>query len=111
MPPQPMKGVAMTIQSLPKSDRISQFTLARFVKLSNQIANLKAEQSALEQQLTYALESGAEVESGNHAAKLRTTERRSVQWKAVVIRLKSEGYARRVLASTKPKTYVKLIVR
>ena len=72
---------------------------------------LKAEQLALEQQLTSDLANGAEVESGAHIAELRTTERRSVQWKAVVERLKGAGYARRVLSATKPKSYTKLIVR
>jgi len=49
--------------------------------MANQIDALKAEQSALEQQLITALHSGAVVEPGNHTAKLRTTERRNVSWK------------------------------
>jgi len=72
---------------------ITQFDLARYVTMANQIDALKAEQSVLEQQLITALHSGAVVEPGNHTAKLRTTERRNVSWKKVVIRLKSEGYA------------------
>ena len=100
----------MTIQTLPESNRISQFTLARFVKLSNQIAELKAEQADFEFALTAALGNGAQVEQGTHVANLKVTERRNVQWKSVVIRLKGEGYTRRVLSSTKPKTYVRLIV-
>lgn len=101
----------MTISTLPKVQTVSQFSLARFVKLSNQLEALKAEQADLEQSLTAALGNGFKVEPGNHAAELRTTERRSVQWKAVVIRLKSEGYARKVLSATKPKQFIKLIVR
>jgi len=101
----------MTVQTLPKSDRISQFTLARFVKLSNQIAELKAEQANFEYALTAALGNGCEVESGIHNAQLKTTERRNVQWKSVVIRLKGEGYASQVLSSTKPETFIKLLVR
>ena len=37
-------------------------------------------------------------------------ERRSVAWKAVVERELGEDYARRVLAATKPETYVSLAV-
>ena len=101
----------MTINTLPKSNQISQFTLARFAKIANQIDALKAEQSALEHQLTTALDSGAVVEPGNHTAQLKTSERRNVSWKSVVERLKGAGYVRKVLSATKPKSYTKLIVR
>ncbi len=93
------------------SHSISQFQLAHYATLANQIEALKAEQSALEHQLTASLDSGAVVEPGNHTAKLRTTERRNVSWKKVVIRLKSEGYANKVLSATKPTTYTRLVVR
>ncbi len=101
----------MTINTLPQSNQITQFDLARFATITSQIDALKAEQSVLEQQLITALHSGAVVEPGNHTAKLRTTERRNVSWKKVVIRLKSEGYANKVLSATKPTTYTKLVVR
>ncbi len=101
----------MTINTLPQSNQITQFDLTRYVTIANQIDALKAEQSALEHQLTTALDSGAVVEPGNHTAKLRTSERRNVSWKKVVIRLKSEGYANKVLSATKPTTYTKLVVR
>ena len=90
---------------------ITQFDLERYVTMANQIDALKAAQSVLEQQLITSLGSGAVVEPGNHTAKLRTTERRNVSWKKVVIRLKSEGYANKVLSATKPTTYTKLVVR
>ena len=92
------------------SHSISQFQLARYATLANQIDALKAEQSALEHQLTTALDSGAVVEPGNHTAKLRTSERRNVSWKSVVERLRGAGYARKVLAATKPTNYTRLIV-
>ncbi len=90
---------------------ITQFDLERYVTMANQIDALKAAQSVLEQQLITSLGSGAVVEPGNHTAKLRTTEPRNVSWKKVVIRLKSEGYANKVLSATKPTTYTKLVVR
>ena len=101
----------MTVRILPETSQVSQFQLARFVKLSNQLDALKAEQLALEQQLTSDLANGFKVESGTHTANLKTTERRNVSWRSVVERLKGSGYVKLVLSSTKPKTYVKLIVR
>ncbi len=101
--------MATPILSQPQT--ITQFDLARYATLANQIDALKAEQSVLEHQLITSLGSGAVVEPGNHTAKLRTTERRNVSWKKVVIRLKSEGYANKVLSATKPTTYTKLVVR
>ena len=47
---------------------ITQFDLARYVTMANQIDALKAEQSALEHQLITALDSGAVAEPGNHTA-------------------------------------------
>jgi len=93
------------------SHSISQFQLGRYATLANQLEALKAEQSALQQQLIAALSSGAEVESGGRSASLKTCERRSVSWRSVVERLKGAGYASRILSCTKPTTYTKLVVR
>ncbi len=101
--------MATPILSQPQT--ITQFDLARYVTMANQIDALKAEQSALEHQLIMAIGSGADVEPGAHTAQLKTTERRTVSWKRVVIRLKGTGYASRILSCTKPKTYTKLVVR
>ncbi len=101
--------MATPILSQPQT--LTQFDLARYVSLSTHMDALKAEQSALEQQLSTALDSGCKVEPGAHTAQLKITERRNVSWKAVVIRLKGSGYASRILSCTKPKTYTKLVVR
>jgi len=101
--------MATPIISQPQT--ITQFDLARYVTMANQIAILTAEQSALEHQLITSLDSGCEVEPGSHTAQLKTSERRNVSWKDVVIRLKGSGYASRILSCTKPKTYTKLVVR
>ncbi len=101
----------MTISILPEKHSITQFDLVRFASLTAQIDSLKSEHADLEQELTNALDSGVAVEPGAHTAQLKTTERRTVSWKAVVIRLKGSGYASRILSCTKPKTYTKLVVR
>ncbi len=101
--------MATPILSQPQT--ITQFDLARYATLANQIEALKAEQSTLQQQLIAALSSGAEVEAGARSASLKTCERRSVSWRSVVERLKGTGYAQNVLSHTKPTSYTKLIVR
>ena len=102
----------MTIPSLTQSHQtVTQFDLKRHVSLSNQIDALKRELSELEQTLLTSLSGGAEVEPGSHTAQLKTTQRRNVSWKNVVIRLKGSGYVSQVLSHTKPKTFLKLVVR
>ncbi len=90
---------------------VTQFDLKRHVSLSNQIDALRREHALLEQKLITSLSSDAEVEPGSHTAQLKTTQRRNVSWKNVVIRLKGSGYVSRILSCTKPKTYTKLVVR
>ncbi len=103
----------MTIPSLTQSHQtVTQFDLVRHVSLSNQIDSLKSEHAELERQLIASLSNGAnKVEPGNHTAQLKTSERRNVAWKDVVIRLKGSGYVSRILSCTKPKTFLKLVVR
>ncbi len=101
----------MATPILSQPTTISQFDLARYATLGNQLEALKAEQSALQEQLIAALGSGAQVEAGAHSASLKTCERRSVSWRSVVERLKGAGYASRILSCTKPTTFLKLVVR
>ncbi len=101
----------MSTPILTQPTTISQFDLARYTSLANQLEALKAEHSALQQQLTTALSSGATTEPGARSASLKTCERRSVSWRSVVERLKGAGYASRILSCTKPTTYTKLVVR
>lgn len=103
-------------QSVPAAEAISQDELALFLSLRGRLKQLQQEIDAAEESLKDRLESGAEIEPGNHTAELKTNSRRSVAWKAVVIRLavrlklNGEAYCDRVLAATKPTKTVSLEV-
>jgi len=68
-------------------------------------------QTQLGQRLTATLSNNTHIEPGTHSEHLQTCERRNVSWKNVVNRLKGTGYAPRILAYTKPRTYINLVVR
>lgn len=91
--------------------RITQKTLAEFATLRNKVEKLKREYADMKEALIENLQAGATVQNGERYAEISDVERRAVAWKEVVIRLKSQGYADKVLAATKPTTYVKLTVR
>ena len=97
--------------SAPQTQTISQFQLARYVALLNQIEALKEEQQELKEELTGALSHGVQIEPGTHTARLSCYERRNVSWKDVVIRSKGAEFADSILATTEPTNYTKLIVR
>ena len=101
----------MTIPILSHPKTITQFHLARYQSLSTQLEALKKERGELEQQLIAQLSSGVQVEPGARSASLKTYDRRTVSWRAVVIRLKGAGYAQNVLSHTKPTTITQLVVR
>jgi hypothetical protein len=93
------------------SNKITQRELRKFTKLSNEIRDLVGQQKELKADLIERLGKGRKVESGERVAILQEIERRVVAWKDVVVRIKSEGYANKVLAATKPTVHQKLIVR
>ena len=107
----------MATQSLPhpvpapQPTTITQFDLARFVSLGNQLDAMQRDLEQLSARLSSQLTEGARIEPGTHTARLESYQRRSVAWKDVVVSLKGEDYANAVLAVTEPKTYSKLIVR
>ena len=97
--------------SAPQTQTISQFQLARYVALQNQIEALKEEQQELTEELTGALSHGARIEPGTHTARLAYYQRRNISWKDVVIRFKGAEFADAILATAEPTNYTKLIVR
>jgi len=91
--------------------KITQKTLAHYATLVNQIQSLSDEAKEIKGDLIDSLNKGIKVENGPRIAKVTAVEKRFVSWKNVVIRLKSVGYIEQVLASTKPSTSFKLVVK
>ncbi len=91
--------------------KITQKTLTRYATLVNQIQSLNDRARELKDDLIDSLNQGAKVEDGPRIARVDRSERRNVSWKDVVIRLKSIGYTRRVLAGTESITVFKLVVK
>lgn len=89
---------------------ISQNELGHILEMRRQREALDEQIKESEISIRAALEAGATVEGGLFRAFLKTTERRSVAWKAIVERELGEGYANRVLAATKPDKFTTLVV-
>ncbi len=94
----------------PQPTTVNQAQLAHIVWLRQQVEQTKAKLEQAEAALRATLDAGAPVEPGLLRAFLKTIERRSVAWKAVVERELGEDYAKRVLAATKPETFTHLVV-
>ena len=92
------------------TESITQTELSLLLSLKARARELESQIQENEELLKTRFASGAEVESGLLRAFLKTIERRSVAWKAVVERELGEDYARRVLAATRPDTFTHLIV-
>ena len=89
---------------------ITQDKLTHYKALRQRIEALEAESEQMEAEIRASLEAGAAVEPGIFRALLKTTERRSVSWKAVCERELGEAYCARVLGSTKPDKITRLVV-
>lgn len=97
-------------QAVHPVEPVTQSALVRILELRQEIALLESEAEAQQNVVRAQIEAGAPVEPGLLRAFLKTTERRSVQWKVVCERELGEEYARRVLAATKPDTFTNLVV-
>jgi hypothetical protein len=86
------------------------------LSLRGRLKQLQDDIAAEEESLKTRLESGAEVEAGDHSATLRENLRRNVSWKDVVCRLAErlgydpDAYTSSVLTHTKPTRSISLIV-
>jgi len=101
-------------QTVPAVETISQTELQLLLSLRGRLKQLQAQVDAEESSLKLRLESGAEIEAGDHVASLKETSRRSVAWKDVVCRLAQrlgydpDAYTSSVLTHTKPTRSVSL---
>jgi len=106
----------LAVVPFPAPQAITQFELAAFLSLRGRLHQLQEQVEAAEQSIKVRLESGAELEPGDHRAELKENLRRNVAWKAVVIRLaerlrmNGEAYCAKVLSSTKPSRTVSLVI-
>ena len=98
------------------TEPITQLELAALFSLRGRLLQLQQQVEAEEQSVKARLEAGAQVESGDHTARLDEHWRKSVAWKEVVIRLADrlgldgEAYCGNVLGNTKPTRTVFLFV-
>ncbi len=92
------------------TEPVTQAELALLLSLRDRLRQFQAQVEAEEESVKARLEASASVEPGLLTAILKTIERRSVAWKQVCERELGEPYCRRVLAATKPETYVSLAV-
>ena len=101
---------------IPATEAISQDALARIVTIRRQIETLESELLTRESAVRESLDAGAAVETGLFRAYLKTTERRSIEWKSVALRLAERmglnpsAYASNVLSHTKPTVSTRLVV-
>jgi hypothetical protein len=107
-------SIAVAPQAVPAPEVISQTELVMLLSLRGRLHQLESQVETAEASIRRRLECGAEVEQGDHTAKLETSYRRNVSWKSVAERLanrfKLYGYVARVLAATKPTPVVSLEV-
>jgi hypothetical protein len=107
----------LTVLSFPAPPQaITQLELATFLSLRGRLNQIQKNVEAAEESIKARLESGAELEPGDHRAELKENFRRNVSWKDVVVRLANrlrldgEAYCTKVLSSTKPTRTISLIV-
>jgi predicted deacylase len=90
-------------KSQPLPDVVRQEDLLKHFDLKRQIETLQAELAEHNGWIEAMVRDGFSVEEGPHFAQIvKKPGRKSVGWKHIVVKLKGEGYAKRVLASTKP---------
>ena len=112
--PQPTPKV-VPIRSTP-TIQIPQAQLATILQLRREARRIQEQLAKVEAEVKTALNVGAEVEPGNHIARLDEHFRASVPWKekaidlAVRLGLNGQAWATNVLSHTKPTRTVSLHV-
>jgi len=93
-----------------KQPAITQTELELLLALRAQAEKVALQVAEAEQSVRARLEAGSVVVAGFFKALLKVIERRNVSWKSVVVRVKGQQYADRVLAATKPDVYTTLVI-
>lgn len=97
---------------------VTQSELQLLLSLRNRARQLEAQIADAEKSVRDRLESGGQVEAGEHTASLKESFRRNVAWREVSERLaerlygegRGEAYCENVLQNTKPSRTVSLVV-
>lgn len=95
---------------------VSQAEIARLLTTRNKLHQLRELVETHEASIKARLEAGADVEPGNHIAKLKESFRATVPWKqkavdlAVRLGLNGEAWAQNVLTHTTKARTVQLVV-
>jgi hypothetical protein len=115
--PQSIEQSKLAVVPFPARQAISQLELVMFLSLKGRLRQLEEQVQTAEQSIKARLESGAELELGDHTAELKENFRRNVSWKGVAVRLAErlkmdgEAYCTKVLSSTKPTRTVSLSIQ
>lgn len=112
----PFPSAAQVPQTIPQE--VPQAQLAAILELRREARRIQEQLTQVETEVKQALEVGAEVEPGNHIARLKEHFRRAVAWREIGERLADRlygngrgfGYCEGVLKSTKPTRTVSLHV-
>jgi hypothetical protein len=114
--PQNFSQLQNSVFPFPAPNPITQLELTTLLSLRGRLHQLQEQVEAAEQSIRLRLESGAELELGDHTAEVKENFRRNVSWKDVVVRLAErlrmdgEAYCAKVLNSTKPTRTVSLVI-
>ena len=103
-----MATQVIEIRQTSKAVEIRQAELAHILELRRQSKAIAAELAECEANALDLIKAGADIEPGTLSAEVKTTERRTVAWKAIVERELGTGYASNVLSHTKPLTCERL---
>src|SRR5262249_55479029 len=107
----------LALVPFPAPQAVTQLELAAFCSIRSRLHQLQQQVEAAEASIKSRLESGCEIEAGDHSAVLKESFRRNISWKDVAIRLadrlyfgKGLSYVERILRKTKPTRTVSLVI-
>jgi hypothetical protein len=107
----------LAVVPFPAPQAVTQLELAALLSLRGRLHQLEEQVETAEASIKSRLESGCEIETGDHTARLKESFRRNVSWKDVATRLadklyfgKGLNYVERILRRTKPTRTISLVI-